>query len=68
MRIDFLEKFTKISFLALATLPFLKANYNSKVIILWAVVVLVSFFKINRKHKFNINDMVYTLPFFMFFF
>lgn len=68
MRIDFLEKFTKISFLALATLPFLKANYNSKVIILWAVVVLVSFFKIKRKHKFNINDMVYTLPFFMFFF
>jgi hypothetical protein len=68
MRIDFLEKFTKISFLALATLPFLKANYNSKVIILWAVVVLVSFFKINRKHKFNINDMVYTMPFFMFFF
>ena len=68
MRIDFLEKFTKISFLALATLPFLKANYNSKVIILWAVVVLVSFFKIKRKHKFSINYMVYTLPFFMFFF
>lgn len=68
MRIDFLEKFTKISFLALATLPFLKANYNSKVIILWAVVVLVSFFKIKRKHKFSINNMVYTLPFFMFFF
>jgi len=67
MRSDFLEKFTKISFLALATFPFLKANYNSKVIVLWAILVLVSFFKIKSKHKFNIKNIVYTLPFFMFF-
>lgn len=68
MRSNFLEKLTKISFLALATLPFLKANYNSKVIVLCAILVLVSFFKRKSKHKANIKDIVYTLPFFMFLF
>ena len=68
MKSSFLVKFTKISFLALATMPFLKANYNSKVIILCAILVLISFFKIKNRHKVNIKDFVFTLPFFMFLF
>lgn len=68
MKSNFLNTCTKISFLALATLPFLKANYNSKVIIICAVLVLVSFFKSSNKHPINVKDFVFTLPFFMFLF
>ena len=61
-----LEKFTKISFISLATLPLIKPNHNSILIILCTILTLYYFFKSLNKPSFKIKNLGYCLPFFLF--
>jgi O-antigen ligase len=63
-----LENSTKIAFISLATLPLLKANYNSMLIILCALLTILYFFKNKIKQKFEFKSLVYSLPFFLYLF
>lgn len=62
----FLEQLTKISFLALATIPLLRPDHNSKVIIFCALLTIYSFFKLKPKVKFELKHLVFIAPFVLF--
>jgi hypothetical protein len=67
MKSNWLEKVTKLSFLGLALLPFLKENVNSILIILCALLTLVYNIQTKEKRKLKFEIWILTLPFWMFF-
>jgi hypothetical protein len=63
----FLKKITKLCFILLATLPLLKANYNSMVIIITFLLTMYYAIKLKIKHSHNkFYILVLTLPFLLF--
>lgn len=67
MATKLLENFTKLSFVSLATLPLLKTNYNSMIIILCAVLTITWFLKTKQKVIIKKKYLFLTTPFFLFF-
>lgn len=63
---NFLERLTKISFIALATMPLLRPNYNSMVIILCSLLTIYFFLKSKTKRKYQKKQFLFIIPFFMF--
>lgn len=63
----YLENITKFSFYALATIPLLKENLNSILIILCTILVVVNIFNHKVSNKPSLNDLFLTLVFWMFF-
>jgi O-antigen ligase len=61
-----LENFTKLAFISLATLPLLKPNHNSIIIILCALLTSFYFFNTKTKKRFEFKNLTYLLPFFLF--
>lgn len=62
------ENIVKIVFLALATIPLLKPNYNSIIIIIFTIICISINIKTKQKNNFNKKNVILTLPFFMFLF
>jgi O-antigen ligase len=67
MKSNYLEKATKLSFLGLALLPFLKENINSILIIICALLTLTYNIQTKEKRKVKPKLWILTLPFWMFF-
>ena len=61
-----IENFTKWAFISLATLPLLKPNHNSIIIILCALLTSFYFFNTKTKKRFESKNLTYLLPFFLF--
>ncbi|WP_413774267.1 O-antigen ligase family protein [Polaribacter sp. PL03] len=62
-----LENFTKIAFISLATLPLLKVNFNSMLIILCALLTIYFLVKTKKKIFFPLKYLLLILPFLMYF-
>jgi hypothetical protein len=63
----FLKKITKLSFILLATIPLLKPNYNSIVIIITTLLTIYCAIRLNIRHSLkSLNVLGLILPFVLF--
>ena len=59
------EKLIKLSFLSLATIPLLKENYNSLLIIICFLLTFI--YSIKNRIRLKLEFLIYSIPFILFF-